>query len=162
MRISGAFLNKAGRMTCSAAILFSLAFAAPRLRANAPPDGSSMQGRLAVENGKPAIVDAAGKKTPLESPDDPIAATLADTRLSGKELKLIGRLGADGTFQVEDFYVVHGNTLYRLIYYCDTCHITTFRPGNCMCCQQPTVPTEVPLTDPRVHQEDVKRLLPKR
>ncbi len=119
---------------------------------------SSVQGKLVVENGRPLIAEAGGKRVRFQTDDQAIAETLSDARLSGKELKLVGRSGPDGTFQVDDFYVVRGGTLFKLIYFCDTCHITTFHPGLCECCQQPTVPVEVPLTDPRVHHEDVKRL----
>ncbi len=119
---------------------------------------SSVQGKLVIENGKPLIADAGGKRIRFQTDDQAIAETLSDARLSGKELKLVGHSGPDGSFQVDDFYVVRGGTLFKLIYFCDTCHITTFRPGLCECCQQPTVPMEVPLTDPRVHHEDVKRI----
>ncbi len=140
-----------------APLLIILAFACGAQRARAAQQ-SDIQGKLIIENSRPSLQISDGKKVRLQSSDDSIADTLVDARLSGKELRLVGHSGPDGVFQVEDVYVVHGSMLYRLIYYCDTCHITTFRPGNCECCQQPTVPTEVPLTDPRVHRENVKRL----
>ncbi len=140
-----------------ASLLLVLAYAGAPSSAYAGQQ-SDIRGKLIIENGRPSLQESDGDKVRIQSTDDSIADTLADTRLSGQELKLVGRSGQDGVFQVEDLYVVHGSTLYRLIYYCDTCHITTFRPGNCECCQQPTVPTEVPLTDSRVHRENVKRL----
>ncbi len=145
-------------MKLGTAILIALALGCLTAQAKAPADQASLQGRLTIEGGNPFIQGPNGQKTRVSSSDDSIAATLSDIRLSGRELKVIGRPGPNGAFEATDFYVVHGSTLYRLIYYCDTCHITTFRPGNCMCCQQPTVPTEVPLSDPRVHQENIKPL----
>ncbi len=121
----------------------------------------NIQGKLIVEKGSPALLDRAGKRVRITSDDDSISETLGDARLAGRELKLVGRFASNGQFKVDEFYVVHGSSLFRLIYFCDTCHITTFRPGNCLCCQQPTVPTEVPLTDARVYHEDIKPLNPK-
>ncbi len=145
-------------MKIGTAILFALVLGCLTSQAKAPADQTTLQGKLNIENGTPFVTDSNGVKTRLSSADDSIAATLNDARLSGREFRLIGRTGPDGSFHVTDFYILHGSTLYRLIYYCDTCHITTFRPGNCVCCQQPTVPTEVPLSDPRVHQENIKPL----
>lgn len=141
-----------------AAIIVALALASLSLSAAPPAEQSSVQGKLIVENGKPSIQEPGGKKWQLQSSDDAIAETLGDVRLAGKELKLVGRSGPGAIFRVDDFYVVHGGALKRLIYFCDTCHITTFHPGNCLCCQEPTVPMEVPLTDPRVRREDVRRI----
>ena len=116
----------------------------------------SIQGKLLVVSGKPSMLESAGKSTRLTSDVESIAETLLDPRLSGRELKLVGKRKSDGSFEVRDFFVAHGDRLFRLIYFCDTCNITTFSPGICLCCQQPTVPMEVPLTDHRVYQEEIK------
>jgi hypothetical protein len=116
----------------------------------------SIQGKLVVESGKPVVLESAGGTVRLTSDNESIAATLQDSHVSGRELKLVGRGKGDGSFEVRDFFVVHGDKLFRLIYFCDTCNITTFSPGICLCCQQPTVPMEVPLTDHRVYQEELK------
>jgi len=129
----------------------------------APEDRSdlSIQGKLIAENGKPAVLESGGKATLLTSDNESIAETLQDVRLSGRELKLVGKWKGNGSFEVHDFFVVHGDKLFRLIYFCDTCNITTFSPGICLCCQQPTVPMEVPLTDRRVYHEEIKSPTPK-
>ena len=80
-----------------------------------------------------------------------MAATLSDERISDRPVKLLGRFRPDGTFSVREFYIARPESLYRIIYFCDTCHITTFAPGDCACCQQPTVPIEVLPTDPRIY-----------
>ena len=121
----------------------------------------SITGKLSVEKGKPALSGSGGKTTLLTSDDESIAETLQDVRLSGRELKLVGKWKGNGSFEVRDFFVVRGDKLFRLIYFCDTCNITTFRPGICLCCQQPTVPMEVPLTDRRVYHEEIKSPPPK-
>jgi len=117
---------------------------------------ASIQGKLIAENGKPSVLETAGKGVRLYSGDASISATLHDTRLSGREFKFSGKWKSDGSFEVRDYFVLHGDQLFRLIYFCDTCNITTFSPGICLCCQQPTVPMEVPLTDHRVYHEEIK------
>jgi hypothetical protein len=139
-----------------AAIVFLLFLSGMGAHSSVSSSEQSLSGKLRVDGGKPMLLEPGGKAVRLTSDDEATSETLADARLSGRDLKLIGRLRPDGSFDVREFYVVRGNSLYRLIYFCDVCHITTFSPGNCLCCQQPTVPTEVPLTDPRVHHEEIK------
>mgnify|MGYP001147207063 CR=1 FL=1 len=115
-----------------------------------------LPGKLVVEEGQSPSIVSQGKSIPVVSRRGSISATLQDARLSGKEFKLLGNFREDGSFEVDDFFVVRRGTLYRLVYFCDTCNITTFSPGECACCRQPTVPIEVPLNDPRVYYEEIK------
>jgi hypothetical protein len=138
-----------------------LAALGQRALATANKGEQSIQGKLVVEAGKPSVLEVGGKATRLTSDVESIADTLQDARLSGRELKLIGKQRGDGSFGVHDFFVVRGDKLFRLIYFCDTCNITTFSPGICLCCQQPTVLLEVPLTDHRVFHEEIKPPAPK-
>ncbi len=114
---------------------------------------AALQGRLVVEPGKPPVLESGGTPVRLTSARRSIRDTLQDSRISGKELKVIGRSQPDGLFEVDEFYVVRPDgALYRLVYFCSVCNITRFGPGKCECCQQPTVPTEIPNTDPRVRK----------
>ncbi len=117
-----------------------------------------LQGKLVVRDQSGARLDYDGKTVHLTSDRRSIADTLSDSRLSGRELRVVGKPGKDGSFEVHEFFVVHGNKLYRVIYYCEVCNITTFSPGNCVCCQNPTVPVEVLPTDPRIYHEEIKGL----
>jgi hypothetical protein len=117
---------------------------------------TSLQGKLHIEDGKAAVLVEPGKTVRLQSDVADVAATLSDERISGRPVKLLGHFLPGGTFSVREFFVVRPESLYRIIYFCDTCHITTFAPGNCACCQQPTVPIEVLPTDPRIYHEEVK------
>jgi hypothetical protein len=113
----------------------------------------SVEGRLVVEAGKSSVIEAEGKTVPLTSSRRSVRDTLHDTRISGKRIKAIGTQNPDGTFDVDEFYVVQPDgALYRLVYFCNVCNITRFGPGKCSCCQQPTIPTEIPQTDPRVRK----------
>ena len=116
----------------------------------------TLEGKLAVAAGKEPRLESGTKNISLSITDEAISETLQDARNSGKQLKAMGEFCKDGSFEVSDFWVIHPDGLYKIIYYCNVCHITAFSPGNCICCQQPTAPQEVPLTDPRVRHEDVK------
>src|SRR5262245_28922731 len=70
-----------------------------------------IQGKLTVENGKPSILRYQGKDIPLTSARKSVADTFRDQRLSGKEMKLIGEFHDDGSFEIDDFFVVHGKGL---------------------------------------------------
>jgi hypothetical protein len=117
---------------------------------------TSIQGKLLVEVGKPPRLVYGDRTVILSSGDDTVLRTLQDTRISQKVLKLEGRYLEDGSFQANRFFVIRaGGDAVRLVYFCQICNITTFSPGDCVCCQAPTVPTEIPLSDPRVRQEEV-------
>jgi len=130
-----------------------------------PPEGAgdiemSLQGKLEILKGKAVALVEAGKPVPLVSADADIAATLGDERISGRQVKLVGRSTKEGSFSVRQLYIIRANSLYRLVYFCATCNITTFAPGNCLCCQQPTIPIEVLPTDPRIYHQAVGELPP--
>jgi len=114
-----------------------------------------LEGKLLVEKGKP-VLQAQGKSIRLAGGDESISETLLDTRILGKQLRLQGEFRSDGSFEVSDLFAVNPDGLYKIVYYCNVCNITAFHPGNCICCQQPTILQEVPLTDPRVRHEEVK------
>ncbi len=117
---------------------------------------TSLQGKLQIAHGKATLQVEQGKAVALDSDVADVAATLSDGRISGRPVKVLGHFGPDGVFSVREFYVVRPESFYRIIYFCDTCHITTFAPGDCVCCQRPTVPIEVLPTDPRIYHEEVK------
>lgn len=116
----------------------------------------TIKGKLIVVPGKMPVLESQGNSISLLSTDESITETLKDPRNSGKQLEVKGEFRKDGSLDVSEFWVIHPDGLYKIIYYCNVCHITVFSPGNCICCQQPTAPQEIPLTDPRVHYEEVK------
>ena len=80
----------------------------------------SVQGTVIIEGGRARLVRPKVKDTILTSSDPVIAATFQDSRISGREMKLEGKSLPDGSFEIKRFHIVHGETLYRLIYFCDT------------------------------------------
>ena len=81
---------------------------------------TSIQGKVVIEAGKPAILRSQGKDVPLASDDKEISATFRDTRLSGREMKIVGKFRSDGSFEIHQFYMVRPDGLHRLIYFCHT------------------------------------------
>ncbi len=133
-----------------------LAFLCAPICAGSGQQSTTLEGQIIVGKGQKPELHSQGRVVLLSGGEESISDTLQDPRISGKQLKLIGEYRRDGSFEVTDLYTVHPDGLYRIIYYCRVCHITAFSPGNCVCCQRPTEPQEVPLSDPRVHHENVK------
>lgn len=123
-----------------------LGFGAPSARAadtNAPE--VTLQGKLLYVKGTGPVVKTARKQVPLAGRNKYVFATLGDKRLRGDEVRLEGKMRADGNFQVDVIHTIHHGELYRIRYYCETCHIVGLGPGRCVCCQQPTELQEIPL-----------------
>jgi hypothetical protein len=91
----------------------------------APAQGSSgtqevIEGKLLVEFGKSSRLITAEREIPLAGADRNISHSIADARLSGKRMRLYGHHRVDGVFEIQQFYSVRPEGLYRLIYFCET------------------------------------------
>ncbi len=111
---------------------------------------ATITGVLAQDNDSP-VLHVKDKTYKLETSDDEIDLTLADKRLAGRTLQVEGKWKNPQTFEVERFFSVHDGKLFRVTYYCAICNITTYKPGNCMCCQNPTEPREIPYDPEGIH-----------
>jgi hypothetical protein len=120
--------------------------------ANATDKEISVQGTVIIAEGKARLIRTKEKDTLLTSSDPLIAGIFQDSRISGKNMKLEGKFLPDGSFEIKRFHIAHGESLYRLIYFCEVCNIHSFGPGDCVCCQAPFEPLEVLPSDPRVRQ----------
>ena len=118
-------------------------------------ESATLRGSLRVESAGAAL-DTGAARTRLVSSDRNLAATLTDSRLDGRSVKLVGEHRADGAFDVRELYVDRPDTLRRIIYFCEVCNIVTFAPGTCACGQQPVEPIEVLPTDPRIYHQQIK------
>ncbi len=75
-------------------------------------------------------------------------AIFLDERLRQKELILKGRLFPKShLFEVTRIHSIKDGQVNDLYYYCDVCSIKAIVPGPCMCCREPVVLVEKPLTD---------------
>ena len=75
--------------------------------------------------------------------DPPTLAVLADQRLHGAEVELLGRAKETGKFEVlpihqRGLFVLKNGKKLLVSYWCDVCAIRTYAPGKCMCCQDDT------------------------
>lgn len=102
----------------------------------------TLAGTLEVEGGRPVLKTPAGELIRLEG-DAATRSVLADPRLHGRRLEVLGKLQAPDRFEVgpihlKSMYVVEGNRRLLISYWCDVCAIRTYTPGKCQCCQEET------------------------
>jgi len=105
----------------------------------------TLQGRL--------VKPTDGNPIQLVSADEPVTlvvdelqdSTMRDPQLADRTWHLRGHDAPDGGgFKVDRAFTVKDGKLYRVTYYCEICHITTYDPGRCMCCQEDTELREIP------------------
>lgn len=78
---------------------------------------------------------------PLE-PDN--LHTLHDPALAQRTWEIEGSLDADGRFEITKMFTIVDGERMKVTYYCEICHIVSYRPGRCMCCQEDVELREVP------------------
>ncbi len=127
-----------------AALLLPAAFAgSPQVlrghlqSAAGPPSGPNGPLVLLAEQGNPYPV----------SGDSITNAQLRDPRLHDRLWELEGELQPDGHFEIRRLYTIKDGKRHRVTYYCEVCHIRTYQPGPCMCCQDETELQEIPVTE---------------
>jgi hypothetical protein len=62
--------------------------------------------------------------------------TLHDPKLAGRLWEFLGYPQDGGRFEVRQLFTIVDGVRHKVQYYCDICHIVSFRPGQCMCCQE--------------------------
>jgi hypothetical protein len=128
------------KMALRVAAFWAIAAAALPGGAAAPV---SLRGKLIQPEGRPAIETAEHKVVRLEASDEPIGGVLADKRLAGSDVEVLGHYAAPDRFVVDPVHTrpvfVHkgGKRLY-VTYWCEVCAIRTYTPGKCWCCQKET------------------------
>jgi hypothetical protein len=110
--------------------------------ATAATQADSLVGTLELDRGRPVLKTAAGALVRLEG-DAATQAVLADVRLHGRRLELVGKAVAADRFEVgpihlKSMYVIDGGRRLLISYWCDVCAIRTYTPGKCQCCQEET------------------------
>ncbi len=114
----------------------------PLALAARPKGGEPLRGKLVQRAGKAPAIDAGGRLVTLDG-DAESMAVLADARLAGADLELLGRRAGDrfiiGPFyESRSMFVHRGGKRYTISYWCATCSIRTYTPGKCMCCREET------------------------
>ena len=106
-----------------------------------------LQGILLTQPGRGPLLKTSQHTYQLEGQSAYLLHTLEDKRLLNRELRLVGTVQPDGSFQVQRIFTVRDGKLFRVRYYCDVCNIVAVQPGRCVCCQRPTKLQEVPVTN---------------
>ena len=83
-----------------------------------------------------------GRKLELKT-DELLDATMRDPPLAGRTWEIRGNEADADTFEVDRAFTIKNGKRYRVTYYCEICHITTYDPGRCMCCQEDTELREI-------------------
>jgi len=126
----------------------SASVAAPTSPTSPAPDGEQvLLGGVLQTPGQTPEFRSDGKVYHLTARSDYILKTLADKRIADRQFRLEGKLQPDGSFEIDRFYTIHQGKLFKVRFYCDTCHITYVEPGKCVCCQGDTELKEVPASD---------------
>lgn len=107
--------------------------------ANAESARASVRGRLTA-GGRLTLDDG---KTILLQGDDATLDVLADVRVQREVIEARGRFVDASRFEIDPIYkkalfVLRGDRLLVITYWCEVCAIRTYSPGNCQCCQDPT------------------------
>jgi hypothetical protein len=62
--------------------------------------------------------------------------TLHDPALADRLWEIVGYPGEAARFDVRHLYTIVDGVRRKVQYYCEICHIVSYRPGPCMCCQK--------------------------
>lgn len=68
---------------------------------------------------------------------------LHDELLKDRLWKLEGRV-KEGALEVRKMFSIKDGKRFKVTYYCEICHIVSYRPGRCMCCQENVELQEIP------------------
>ena len=61
---------------------------------------------------------------------------LHDKELAGRLWELVGYPQEGGKLDVRHMFTIKDGVRHKVTYYCEICHIVSYRPGQCMCCQE--------------------------
>ncbi len=71
--------------------------------------------------------------------------SLHDPELAGRTWELVGYPLGDDRFDVRKLFTIKDGERHAVTYYCEICHIVSYRPGMCMCCQEDVELRETPV-----------------
>ncbi len=103
----------------------------------------TLTGKLVVEDKSPLLKTAEGSSR-LAAVDSYIEFLFAEPALAGRQVQVDGRWKVPGTLEVERLLTMRDGKLFRPVYFCDVCNITSYKPGPCPCCQGPLELREFP------------------
>lgn len=69
---------------------------------------------------------------------------LHDPKLAGRTWEFVGYAQDGDKFDVRKLFTIKDGKRHEVTYYCEICHIVSYRPGMCMCCQEDVELRELP------------------
>lgn len=69
---------------------------------------------------------------------------LHDPKLAGRTWEFVGHPLEGDQFEVRKLFTIKDGKRFNVTYYCEICHIVSYRPGRCMCCQEDVELREIP------------------
>jgi hypothetical protein len=105
----------------------------------AEPKTETIEGKLIVHAGAPALLETAEHRTIELDGDAPMQKVLHDDRLNDMTVHAAGHFTAPGKFlldpQEKHGLLVHkGGTVRAITYWCKVCNLRSYTPGPCVCC----------------------------
>jgi len=67
-----------------------------------------------------------------------------DELLKDRLWEFEGRVREGGALEVRKMFSIKDGKRFKVTYYCEICHIVSYRPGRCMCCQEDVELQEIP------------------
>lgn len=108
----------------------------------------AVRGTLLLEEGRAAdplrLVMESGETLTLAAEGDTYYS-LHDPKLAQRTWEFEGQTLGDGRFDILKMFTIVDGKRHKVTYYCEVCHITSYRPGECMCCQDEVELQETPL-----------------
>ncbi len=110
------------------------------------PKRTLVRGTIVAVEGEPIrLTIGAGETLELVVDEVDSYHTFHDPKLADRTWELEGFRLEDGRFEVRKLFTIKDGERYQVTYYCEICHITSYRPGRCMCCQEDVELREVPV-----------------
>ena len=67
-----------------------------------------------------------------------------DELLKDRLWEFEGRVRDGAELEVRKMFSIKDGKRFKVTYYCEICHIVSYRPGRCMCCQEDVELQEIP------------------
>jgi len=100
-------------------------------------DRTTVRGAVeTTEDGPIYLVQESGKKLELVIEEADAYHTFHDPELADRTWELEGYAQPGDKFEVRKLFTIKDGKRFHVTYYCEICHIVSYRPGMCMCCQE--------------------------
>lgn len=113
------------------------------LLAAAEPKTVTIEGKLLIRAGAPAVLEIAPNQSIELDGDAPTRKVLHDERVSSMQAQVTGHYTARAKFLIDPQHkrallVRKDGKLKMITYWCEVCGIRAYTPGPCVCCQGET------------------------